>query len=279
MTLGFLAPQGGVIFEPYLQYTLMVLIFLGSLDLDFNIIRNELRNPKKIIFALVLIHIITPLYVLPFRVFFDPQVFIGFLIISSASVGMGNIFLSQELRGSASHALVLVAVSNIISPIIIPTTVFLYAGANANIDFFSVILTMTQLIVIPTVLARLVVYLGQREKLKQSAPYISQINIAILIYGVIAPLRDKILVEQNLSLIILAIVWALTTINYLIGYRLGNTPESKRTFGLAAAFRNYTMAIVVCKEFFNESALLPAIIFAVVGNFLIVPLQLLGKRS
>lgn len=274
MTLGFIAPAWGVYLAPYVKVTLMVLIFFGSLDLDFEIILNQLKKPYRTLALMSLIHLGTPALLYPFRDFFSPDIFIGFLVIGASATGMSNIFLSHELRGSPSHALVIVSLTNLAAPFVIPMTMAVYAGAQAQINFLSVITTMMVLIFIPLILARVCVAFGLKEKIKRPAPYLSQLNIGILIYSVIAPLRDDMLNNVKLSLTLLAIVWLITTMNYIIGWTLGENRHAKRTFALGAAFRNFTMAIVVCNEFFTPTAALPAIIYAVVGNFLIVPLQL-----
>ena len=134
IVLGFIFPKLGFFIQPSVVYLLMLLMLFSVLDMSYRKVWEQLHNYKKTLAALSIVHLAGPLIVLAFKPFVTEEIFLGLIIASVINSGVSVIFLSKLYGGLPSKALVITAVSHVLSPIVIPFLVILFAKTSIEID-------------------------------------------------------------------------------------------------------------------------------------------------
>ncbi|MBU0723268.1 hypothetical protein KJ973_03010 [Patescibacteria group bacterium] len=277
--LSFSFPSLGLIFTPYLTYLLMLLMFFSCLDIDLKKILEHLKNCKNKITILVIIHLSSPFLILLLKPFFSDEIFLGLILVTTISSGMSVVFLSNLYGGIASQALVIAFLSNIFSPISVPLLVLLFTKTNIEIDFMVMSLTMLRLVVIPIVIAMLLKNTRANKRLKNYGTYISIVVLFLLILGIISPVKSIVLSNLKISLMLGGLISVLVIINFFLGYFVGSNKAEKITYGISASYKNVTLSTIIALSLFGPLVALPSIIYTVVNNLFLIPLQLIFLKE
>ena len=271
-------PQIGLFIKPVLVYLLMALMFFGTLGITVHAIGREFRDFKKIILTLCVIHILSPFLVFLVKDFFSSDIYLGLIIASCVSSGLSVVFLSKLYNADPADALVVTSISNLIAPIVIPVIVLLFASQAVQIGVLKMFLQIFQIVIVPFVLAVLIRKTKWYKPLTKLGSDISVIILFIVIIGTIAPVRDNILQTPNLFISLLIFVVVLTLINFILGLYIGKGKKEKIAFAITASYKNYTLALVLALSLFSPIVALPAIAYAVVNNFMLIPLYFFAKK-
>lgn len=277
--ISFIFPAAGLVFKPYLGYLLMLIMFFSYLNVDLKKILICLKDSRNEFASLGIIHLVSPLLVLLTKPFLSEEIFLGLILVATISSGMSVVFLSHLYGGKPSQALVITTLSNLFSPITIPFLVLLFTRTTIEIDILAMSLTMLKLVIIPFVIALIIRKTRINQPLKSHGDHLSIIILFFLILGIVSPLRTIIFDNINLSLFLAGITSILVIINFSLGYFLGKNKPEKITFGISSSFKNFTLATVTALSLFNPIVALPAIIYTVVNNILLIPIQLIFARE
>ncbi len=304
IVVSFLIPKFGVGISPFVGYLLMILMYLSCLDISGKKIIEQFINWKKILALLLVVHLLSPFLIFLLKPFLSTEIFVGLILVATMPAGMSAVFLSQMYcqsktrtnkivnffysifnrlfpisSGPASKALVVITISHILSPIIVPLVMLLFTSTLLHIDVWLISLTIIKFVLIPIAFATL---FTSKKKKKQFKKYSSSISLFLLFFillGVISPLREIILSNLRLSLFVSLLVFVLLSINFLVGYLIGADYDEKITYGISAYYKNFVLASVVALSLFSPLYALPAIIYAVMSNFFLIPLQLIILRK
>ncbi len=259
----------------------MALMFLGCLDTRVRQITSSLKELKNNILILLIIHLCSPILIFIFKNRFTDEIFLGLILASVMSSGMSIVFLSQLYGGSASKALIINALSHSFSPVVIPFLVYLFAKKTIEINFLEMGITIFKMVVLPYIAAIFIRKTPLYRPLKENRLYISIFALYLLVWGVIAPVRDNILSDLGLSLYLFLFVSGLVALNFLLGYLFGRGKKEKITFALSASYKCYTLSTVLALSLFGPVVALPSVIYTVVNNLQLIPLQVFisGKKQ
>jgi bile acid:Na+ symporter, BASS family len=279
IVLSFVFPEIGMPVKPYLIYLLMVLMFFGCLNVNLKELFGYLKDSKKLIMVLAVIHLVSPLIIFMLKPFFSDEIFLGLILASVISSGMSVVFLSKLYGGIASEALVITSLSNILSPLTVPFLVVVFARTNIEVDAVAMVLTMVKLVVIPVALSITIGKTRLRIPLSNYGTYISLAVLFFLIMGIISPVREIIMSNIQQALILSGLISILVIINFMLGHLIGSNKQEKMTYSISASYKNFTLATVIALSLFSPLVALPAIIYTVVNNALLAPLQLIFVRK
>ena len=270
----FLFPAIGILISPLLHILFMILMFLSTLDIKVHEVVKDIKRPKQTVITLAIIHLLSPLIVYAFKSFMDPDIYLGLILAASVSSGVSVVFLTKIFGGEPTRSLVITTISNIISPVVVPLLIFLFAQKMVSVSPIDMSMTIVKLIIIPLIAAQIVA----RNKVwkKKISTYSTETMLALLliiIIGIISPVRNYIMSNLLISLVLAGIVSILTVINFLAGYYLGKKAETKISYGISASFKNFTLSTVLALSLFSTTVALPAILYAVINSFLLIPMQ------
>lgn len=270
--LGLWLPNTGLVIKPYVSYLLMGLMFLSCVNIDFSRSWKHLKKVRKVFASLLVIHVLSALIVYLLKDFFTPEVFLGLILVSVMPVGISVIFLSKLYGGSTAKSLVISSLSNVISPMVVPLMVLWLARVTVNVDVWAMFWTIFKLVVIPIVLARLAERTFLKKIVEAEGTYISIIILFLLIWGVIAPVGKILIIDEIFYRVVLVVV-LLVLLNLCIGLWLGSDWKAKKTYAISLAYKNFTLAMVLALTLFGPQVAVPAAIYTLINNLMLIPLQ------
>jgi len=278
----FVFPSPGLLLRPFLDYLLMFLIFLSCLDINLREILLSLRQYPKLVGILIIVHLFSPLIIFLFlKSFFSPEIYIGLILVASVPVGRSAVFLSNLFGGQPEKALVISTISNILSPILVPAIVYILAGSTISFDVASMAKSMAIIVIVPFLLALFLQNYRFIRPLNKIQTDISTVLVALIVWGIIAPIRFQVLDQLKLSLGLTFISLFLMGLNFFLGFLIGKDQPEKITYGISAAYKNYSLATIVAATSFPTQVLvaLPSLVYSVSNNILLLPMQFLLKSK
>lgn len=269
----FIFPELGFVIKPHLNSLLIALMFLSCLDLRLSEIINSLGDYFNIGLMLLIVHLASPLLVYLLKDYFTPEIFLGLIIAATIPAGRSSVFLSNIYGGVPIKALVSTSISNFFSPLSVPFFVWLFAHTTIQVDPTDMSWTILKLVVIPLVLAILFGKTSAGKKLNDFSSSISVVILFFIILGIVSPLKSIVVANFQLSLILGLIISLLIIIDFCLGYLLGKSHSEKITYAISSSYKNYTLATLLSLTVFSPTVALPAIIYTIVSNILLIPLQ------
>lgn len=280
--VGFVYPQPGLLLRPILNILLMVLIFLSCLEIDITQIWQTLKQPKLLFFELLIVHLASPILIFVFlKPFLSPELFLGLILVSTVPVGRSAVFLSNLFGGLPEKALVISSLSNLISPLTLPLITYYFTQSTIKFDVIEMGSSMAIIIIIPFILALILRHFNPIKKIIHYQTDISTILVAIIVWGIIAPIHNQISSHLYLSLGLTLLSLILMSVNFVLGYLLGSSKSEKITYAISATYKNYSLATIIAAITFPNSIMiaLPSLIYSISNNILLLPLQYLLKLN
>jgi len=281
MVLGLSWGLPGQVSHGFLQGMLMTLLFFSCLELrPRQIIRDAGDDWARNASVVLVNSLASPLMLLPFRSHFAQATYTGLILSGSMSAGLGVIFLADLLGGSPSRALVLAVTSSVLAPISVPTVVYAFAARSVSIDFLAMSGRTAFIVFVPLVAAVLLGPTAAGGRLLRLKGPASLLIFFTMIVTLVSSVRQLVLSSIRESLMLISVVALLSVICAGLGMLSGKNPRQRMTFAIAASYRNFTLATVLALTLFDEEVALPCVIYVLVGNLMVVALQLFyGARG
>lgn len=274
----FIYPPFGISLKPFLNYLLMVLMFLSCLDINFKEVISDFFNFKEETLILAITHLVSPFIVLFLKPFFSEEIFLGLIIVTTIPAARSSVFLSSIYGGDTSKALAISTVSNALSPAIVPFLVWIFAKTNIQVDYQEMGYTILLLTIIPIGLAVILRRFKMFQPLKKYNTNISIFILLFLIIGIISPIVQIIIDHPLLSLCLGILTVILNIINFNLGFFVGKNNPDKIAFAITSTYKNTTLANILALSFSNPLIALPSVIYTVINNF-IIPIQVILKKK
>ncbi len=279
MVVGFVfsGPASGL--EPALTSILMGLMFMGCLDVRPGPLVDTLKRPGRVTAVLATIHLLPALIAWRLAPLLGHDLGVGLVLAAATSSGFSVVFLSQLLGGRPGQALPLTVLSNASTPVVLPAVVAALAGASVVVEPLAMARGIGLIVGLPLVAAAAVGRTPAGPWLKAKGRPLSLGLLFALIVGVIAQVRDQLVQRPAEALVVLAIVSGLVLACFAVGWFLGRDRPERITLGLVGSYKNYTLATVVALEFLGPTAAIPAVVYAIVNNAALAPMQLLAPSA
>ncbi|MGB0757051.1 MAG: bile acid:sodium symporter family protein [Patescibacteria group bacterium] len=278
LVTGFVYPEAGLWVAPAVVYLLMILILLSTLDVKYRDILKQLHKVRIILTALIVIHIALPLLVLLFKPLVSDDIFLGLIIAAAIPSGLSVIFFAKLFKGLPSEALVITMLSNMLSPFIVPTVVYVLAREIVSIDILGMMWTIVKIVFIPLIVARLIRPTAIAKSIRNYSTPASLVLLFLIIIGLIAPLKSTILSDPTQSILVSGIVLVLIVFATVVGFMFGKGRQEKRTLLITCSYKNYTLATVTALTLFGPLVALPSILYTIMNNLILLPVQLFFKH-
>jgi len=280
LSLGFILPQIGLLFKPFLSYLLMLIIFFTCLKIDIADFRKI--KIKTILIGLFFIFIFAPLLSLGGMIL-TPMVFAGILVAFSCPSAAVSAFFSDAFKGDPSLAIALTTISSLISVITLPLTILIGVGTSIKFDTTSIILNMVQIILIP-LFAAILMNRYLRKNSERLCRYDKIISYALIIFVLWAGVASGVsYIEGNvyeflqINLVVTLLLVVALLVPYYIGKMLGR--EVAITLAITTFVKNGILALVIGSITFG-SGVLPVMVANIIDqNVLLILLGLFLKRK
>lgn len=271
--VSFTFPAVGFYFKPYLNSFLMGIMFLSCLDIDLKEVGKQIKDLKRQSLIMFTSQLVGPILVLLLKPWLSDELFLGLILASAIPIGRSAVFLAKIFNGETAGPLVLSSLSNALSPITVPFLVFIFAKTSIEINTLQMGSTILWLVVVPIVAAILARSTGKVGWLIKNGSALSTLLLFLIIIGIIAPLRETILINWVNSIFLLIVISLLMLINFVLGWKLGRNRAEKISMAITASYKNYTLGTLIALSMFTPMVALPSIIYTITNNLMLIPIQ------
>ncbi|UCH08641.1 MAG: bile acid:sodium symporter [Deltaproteobacteria bacterium] len=276
---GVLLPRIGSLFQPFVLYLMMLLLFLSFLTIKTDTIYLTLKKAAGTIALLAVVKTI----VLPIGVYFlfkvlCPSYALAALLLSGISTGVVAPFIANVVEANSPLVLVVVVITSLLAPFTLPAIIKILLARSVDISLFAMIRMLCLVVLIPIFAV---------ETLRRFKPALidglmrRQFPISLVIFfiinmGVFSQYADFFCQEPATILTALAIAVILSGIYLLAG--ILSLPLASLENQLAGVISlgnmNSVLIIVFASQFFGplEATLAAMYHFPFFG--LILPLKL-----
>jgi BASS family bile acid:Na+ symporter len=196
-----------------------------------------------------------------------PALAIGLILTAATPEAMSTSVMSYVAKADTAYAVSLTTVSTLICPIVTPGLTKLLAGSSLSIDFWSMLLDVIVMVVVPLWVGFLVRgWLGSRlDAILPVFPALSVTLIAFICALVIALNRETL---SKVTGVVLTVDLLLNLIGLAGGYGAAvlfrMTRPQRRTLALEVGMQNAALGAALAVQHIGAEAAIPAAIFVFV---------------
>ncbi len=252
---------------PYLfgYMTLCTALHIGKKE-----IASVVRYPRPIILLFLLSHVIMPLFSWGWSSLFfaaGSPFAVGTVLIMTVPMAIVSIIWSSVSRGEPALALSSVVIDSLLSPMIMPASIWLLSGRDVKIDAVGMMSGLAWMIVLPTIVGVLLNDLSHGQLAPRMLPIngiLSKLCLGMVIAVNMAAARDVIFLHRGSFLLLFLILFVQTAFGFALGCYsgkiLGYSPERIRTFTYCVGLRNISVGIVVALGYFPPLVAIPVVL-------------------
>lgn len=274
IALGFLFPDIGALWKPYLSVLLALLMFFVSLTIEPREIKESVKSYSVVALALLMVFVVTPLLALSAKLLFSSEVYVGTVLAFSSPSAIVTPFWAGVFSGDVATALVVSTTANLLAVVTVPLTMIVAVGSAVSVDMSWMVQNLAVVILVPFGAAFLF-----RKALSVDATrinaYSSKVELAILVLLVWGSVADGAVYARShavefafLNVFMLCVLGLAFAVAYLVGRRFGR--RQAVTFGIAACVKNAALALVVGVTGFGPAVLPPLVANLIAQNLLVV---------
>ena len=243
-------------------YTLSQALKTGARDLV-----RVFSSPLPLLLILLCVHVITPLFAYFFGKFaFGPNspFFTGIVLTSAIPIAVSSTLWVGLAGGHLPLALSAVAIDSLLCPLTVPIVISFFLKKAVDFNASSVILSLLQMVVIPTVIGVLIHELKKGQSEKSDGCFrklYGKFSLGFIIAVNIAAAQMQILSTNVFALFLAVIIFLLLNmaLGYWVARFMGYSTTLTRTFVFVAGMRNNGVGIVIALNYFPPEVALPLI--------------------
>lgn len=136
---------------PYVNLLLALTIFLMGLNLEIDEVYKVITKPMPVIVGICTLYLFMPFLAFVFaKIFTLPTEFaIGLLLMGTAPGGVASNIFVYLAGADLPLSIAMTSVSTFLTPIILPSLILLYARSWVEVDFWSLMLSTLQVVLLP----------------------------------------------------------------------------------------------------------------------------------
>jgi len=277
IVLGFVFPDVGLMWRPYLALLLMFLMFFVTLDIEPKELRRSLSNFPVIVAGLLMVFVVTPLLSLLAKPFFSPIVYAGIVLALSSPAAVATAFWAKVFRADVPAALIISTVTNLLSIVTIPATMLIALGTTISMDVAGMMLNLAEIVLIPMTASFLIrKYVHINHGLVTAVTSRTELVILVfLVWGSTAPgvayAKENVTEFVTLNVFLLLTLALAFVIAYFLTRRLGH--KQAVSIGIATTVKNVALSLVIGSVAFGSQIIPPLIANLIAQNLLLIPLK------
>lgn len=226
---------------------LMIIMFGMGTEMSVSDFVGVIKMPKG-----VLIGLLCQFTIMPFVGFgiasvfnFPPEIAAGIILVGCSPSGLASNVMAYLAKANLALSLTLTAVATLLAPLVTPTLMTLLANQLVPIDFWAMMKSILQIVIIPIAAGLLFNHFLKKKFawLGKVMPVVSMVGIGVIITIITASGRDNLL-AVGLLLIVAAILHNL--LGYFFGYWAGKLfkmdEKSCRTIAFEVGMQNSGLA-------------------------------------
>lgn len=242
---------------------------IGSLKSSFRDLFAVLAKPQKLVILLIILHIVMPLIGWVAALLFfpgDPYTVTGYVLLFAIPTGVVSVVWVSMHGGNIALTLALILIDTMLSPLIVPATLYLLMGASVQMDAGEMMRGLLWMVVLPSVAGML---LNQFTKGKIStvcgpplAPFVKVGLFTVVSINGASIARYLKHPDGKLALII-AVTFVTVALGYVLGAAVSRRLHYDHANTVAVQFnsgmRNLSAGAVLAVQYFPAAVALPVI--------------------
>ena len=257
-------------FSALVPWIFAIVTFIGALRIDFNSFTQTIKNPKPIILVMSILRLLMPLWALLLGwLIFPGNVYTqtGLLLFALIPVGVNSVIWTVLYKGNVSLTLSVILFDTLLSPLVLPFSILLLTGASIELDTAGMMLSLLQMIVIPSVLGMALNQLTKGalpKKWNAKLAPVSKIGLILVVMINGSVVRDYFIsIDLHLVLIMVTII-VLAASGYTMAWNLAKLLKLNEADLKAAIFsggaRNVSTGVVLAIAYFSAAVAIPVVV-------------------
>ena len=266
-------PDAFVWLKSYITWMLGIIMFGMGMTMSLNDFKGIAQSPKAVFLGVVAQFVIMPstAYVLCKLFALPAEIAIGVILVGCCPGGTASNVITYMAKGNIALSVACTSVSTLLAPLLTPAIFYLLASQWIQIDAWSMLSSILQVVLFPIVLGLLV-----RGVLKQKVehylsimPLISVIAIVLIVAAIIGGSKAQILES---GLLILAVVILHNGFGLLLGFwaaKFFKLPDADaKAISIEVGMQNSGLGVALSAVHFAASPLtaVPSAIFSLWHN-------------
>ena len=251
-------------------YIFVFMTFTGALNSNFRQILDIAKHPLPLFVSFVIIHAVIPLMALGVgKLLFSesPYFIMGTVLEYVVPSAVASVMWCAMSGGNMSFTLSVLLIDTFTAPLVLPFSLRILVGADAQINVLGMMLDLTWMVTIPALLTMLLNQLSKDRVGKKLSPIMAPYGkIALLLIITInstrvAPfIRHMTLVQFKVA----AVIFGLAVFGYAAGWftafllRQGKDITASMTF--SCGMRNISAGAVLAAAYFPSEVMFPVMI-------------------
>ena len=256
---------------PRIPLFLGIIMFGMGMSLTLDDFRNVFRQPKSVAIGTLLQFTIMPFVAFVLITLFrlPPEIAIGVVLVGCCPGGTASNVISYIAHADVALSVSMTMVNTLLAPIVTPFLVWLIAGTWVNISFFSMMMSIVQMVLLPLVLGVALNYFfpKQVQHVIKVMPMLSAL-VVILTVGCVVSLSGRAIVDNGL--VILTVVILHNLAGMLLGgffaKRFGLNKPQTRAMTIEVGMQNSGLASTLALMYFTAAGGIAGAIFSVWHN-------------
>ena len=256
---------------PKITLLLGVVMFGMGMTLKPDDFRLILQRPRDVLIGALAQFTVMPCLAWLLVKCFDlpPELAIGMILVGTCPGGTSSNVMTYLARGDVALSVSMTMTTTILSPIVTPTLMYLFAGEWIDIPFGSMMLSIVQVVILPIVLGIVInaLFADFVKKCVQLLPTVSITAIILIVGGVVAVNSAKL---WDVGLMIAVGVALHNLLGYALGFVLAkifNMSHAKaKAISIEVGMQNSGLATSLALTYFGAAAAIPGAFFSVWHN-------------
>lgn len=258
-------------FAPHIPLLLGIIMFGMGMSLTPADFKNVADQIKNIALGTVLQFAIMPLAAYGLITLFSlpPEIAIGVILVGCCPGGTASNVISYIANADVALSVSMTMVNTMLAPLVTPLLVWLIAGARIHISLTAMMISITQMVLLPLLagVALNCIFPKQVKKISAVTPMLSAL-VVIITVGCVVSLSGRVILDNGL--IILTVV----ILHNLIGMGLGNffarrfglPAKQERAMTIEVGMQNSGLASTLALMYFTPAGGIAGAIFSVWHN-------------
>ena len=251
--------------------TLGIIMFGMGVTLTVDDFKRVFLRPKDIGVGVITQYIAMPFlgFVLAKIFGLDPLLAVGVVLVGSCPGGTSSNVMTYLAKGDVAFSVTMTSVSTILSPVMLPFLMYIYAGQWINVPVLKLFISTIQIILLPVGLGLLLRMLI-RDKIKYVLPILPSVSAAAIIFivAVIVAANSSSIATVGLLVAVIAIIHNILgfSLGYWVARFFGMDVTRARAVSIEIGMQNSGLAVALANTYFGALAALPGAIFSVWMN-------------
>jgi predicted Na+-dependent transporter len=247
-------------FSGWSTWAFAYLTWISSINTSWRDLGRAALRPWPVMVALLILHGITPIFARTVGLIWfsgDPATATALILVTAIPIGVSTLVWVGLAGADVPFALTTVALDTMLSPFVIPLTVYLFIGTRVSLDFGPLFVGVLWMIVVPTVVAVTMHDLtgGRRAaRLGKFGPVSSRVSMVLAVALSVAGSVSKLPAMDLPYVKIVAALMSVAISGYLLSYLAGTLLHWPRPLALGLIFtagvRNSVAGGVIAARYF-----------------------------